>query len=170
MKKELVEAAKRMRIRDVLLESASKIGTMRYLSRARMWHLRFNEMTIRFLDHGVIDIDLDRQIEALRQRTVNQTMPILDIVKQEIARAIALHPRPISRTSGGDICEVIAKGAHDVFGRTHVALGRVRAAVEEVFRAAYTFENFRTTKLYSDIRAWEQRRAPLRVFAAPQAI
>jgi hypothetical protein len=48
-----------------------------------------------------------------------------------------------------------------VFGRAHIALGNSGFAVEEVFRACYTMNNFRDTALFGKIVAWETKNLPL---------
>jgi len=161
-----MENAKSLSLREILIRSASVIGTLLWLSRTRRWNLSFDEMSFRF-DGRNLDIDLDRQIEHLRGRSQGTTMPRPDEVKREMETARRMHGELIDHTRGCDLCEVLSKGVHDVFGRNHHNLGRGGPAVAEVIRAAYSRENFEQTQLYADIRAWEAKRAPLTVLGWP---
>jgi hypothetical protein len=157
-----VEGAKHLPLREVLIASASTIGTLRYLSRRLGWNLDFEGMTIRYVGRDV-DVDLPRQVEHLRGRSQGTTMPALDDVMREFADARAQFTDLHLHSSGHDICEIVSKGVHDVFGRAHVALTRGGRAVEEVFRAAFTAQNFAATQLFTQIRAWERKRTPFRI-------
>ena len=90
-------------------------------------------------------------------------MPMFSVVVNEIEQMFVRLPKRISYTCGHDICEVISKGIHDVFGRAHVSLQRSGVAVEEVFRAAFSRENFSATNIFADIRGWEQKHRPFRI-------
>jgi len=153
-------------LREILVRSASVIGTLLWLSKAKGWNLSFEEMSFRF-DGRNVDIDLDRQIEHLRGRSQGTTMPRPDEVKADIDTARRMYAELLDHTRGCDLCEVLSKGVHDVFGRNHHNLGRGGPAVAEVIRAAYSKENFEQTQLYADIRAWEKKRTPLTVFGWP---
>lgn len=149
--------------REILLRSASKLGALRYLSRVHEWHLTFDGMTIRYLPDGAVSIDIDRQIDHLRGRSVGTTMPLnqqgrplLDTVHQQF-------PDPKLLARGHDVCEIISKVIHDVCGRANIALGRGGIAVEEIFRAAFSTENFHGTNLFELIRTWEYRRPGYRI-------
>src|SRR5271165_4769583 len=48
-----VATTKRLSLREVLIRSASTVGTLRYLSRKHGWNLDFDGMTIRFVDRDV---------------------------------------------------------------------------------------------------------------------
>jgi type I restriction enzyme S subunit len=82
-----IQNAKRLSIRDILIRSASTIGTLLLLSKTNEWNLDFKEMTVRFAGRDDIDIDVDRQIEHLRGRSPGTTMPHLDVVKADVDAA-----------------------------------------------------------------------------------
>src|SRR5260221_4475516 len=157
-----VENAKQLPLREILVSSASTLGTLRYLSRSLGWNLDFEGMTVRFIDRDV-QVDLPRQVEHLRGRSRRTTMPNLDDVMQLFNDARRRFADRCLHSCGHDICEIMSKGIHDVFGRAHVALSRGGLAVEEVFRAAFTAENFAATQLFADIRAWETTRVPFSI-------
>lgn len=159
-----LENEKRRSLRDIILDSAGIIGSLRYLSKLNGWNLQFQGMTYRFSARHQIDIDIDRQLEHLRGRSTPTTMPTHDDVKQSIRQVRERYPALPRLACGHDVCEVVARGIHSVFGRAHVALGRGGAAVEEVLRAAFTEGNMRHSSLFAQIRVWETERAPLRVF------
>jgi hypothetical protein len=158
-----IENSKGLPLREILIRSASTIGTLLLLSKTSGWNLDFKRMTFRFSTRADVDIDLDKQIEHLRGRSPGTTMPSLDVVKAQIETARRQHTALLSHARGCDVCEVLSKGVHDVFGRNRHNLSRGGAAVEEVIRAAYSRENFERTKLYAEIRAWEAKRTPLKV-------
>jgi hypothetical protein len=155
-----LENARTQSVREILVRSASAIGTLVLLSRKHGWNLDFKEMTFRFLDRDTIEIDLNKQIEHLRGRTQGTTMPDLDAVKAAMDAVRHEHTDLIKHVRGCDICEVLGKGVHDVFGRNHHNLSRGGLAVEEVIRAAYSRENFEQTSLYAEIKRWEARNPP----------
>lgn len=157
-----VENAEQLPLREILVRSASTIGTLRYLSRSLGWNLNFEGMTVRFVERDV-QVDLPRQVEHLRGRSQGTAMPNLEEVMQMFNDARKRFVDLCLHSCGHHICEVVSKGIHDVFGRAHVALGRGGLAVEEIFRAAFTAENFTATQLFADIRAWEAKRVPFRI-------
>jgi Protein of unknown function (DUF4435) len=159
-----VEGEKGMSIRDVLILSASVVGTLRYLSRKLDWRLNFEDMTYRFTRRDDIEIDLDRQIEHLRGRSQGTPMPLIDEVKRHISAAGAGGiSDKLPYVCGHDLCGIISKGVHKVFGRAHTALGAGGVAVEEVFRTSYTLENFRKSSIYKRLKDWETANRPYRV-------
>jgi hypothetical protein len=153
-----LQASKKLSLREILIQSASIVGTLVVLSKINGWNLNFEEMTFRFSGRNDIDIDIDRQIDHLRGRSTGTTMPSVSEVKASITSIRQKYPTLLLHTRGCDLCEVLAKGVHDVFGRNHHMLARGGRAVEEVIRAAYSRENFEKTELYSAIRAWEAKR------------
>jgi hypothetical protein len=162
-----IEVKRKASLREILVQSAGLIGTLRYLSKMRGWNLTFEGMTYRFSEQRSVEIDLDEQIIHLRGRSQGTSMPDADIVKQEIASARVKFPEPLRHIAGHDLCAVISRGVHRVFGRAHVALGRGGEAVEEVFRASYSLENFLASAIYKKLREWEARTVPFRVLPAP---
>jgi len=158
-----IESARKVPLREALVRSASLIGSLLLLSRSKNWNLNFAGMTFRFTEREDFEIDIDRQIEHLRGRSQGTLMPGLEEVKIEIESVRQGEARLLGHARGCDLCEVLSKGIHDVFGRSHHNLARGGLAVEEVVRAAYSKENFAQTRLYAGIRQWEAKRAPLTV-------
>jgi Protein of unknown function (DUF4435) len=154
------EQAKGESIRDTLIRVASVTGALRCLSKLKDWRLLFEDMTFRFEERRDLEISLDRQIEHLRGRSAGTTMPVLAEVEEELAKFRAQFLDPRSYVCGHDLCELVCKAVHDIFGRAHLALARSAVAIEEVFRVAFSIENFRATKLYADIRGWEKLNPP----------
>jgi hypothetical protein len=159
------EQAKNEPIRSTFVRVAGTLGALRCLSKLNAWHLRFEDMTLQFEQRRDIEISIDQQIEHLRGRSQGTTMPLLPQVRQEMDDFRGKFPDAHKYVSGHDLCGVICKSIHDVFGRAHVALTRKAAAVEEVFRAAFSEENFRATTVFADIKAWEVRNPPFRVLS-----
>jgi hypothetical protein len=92
-------------------------------------------------------------------------MSALEEVRRHVDDARSRFPWPLSFAAGHDICEIVGRGVHHVFGRAQVALGRTGTAVEEVLRAAFTYDNFSATKLFADIKAWEAAHPPFRILS-----
>ena len=153
-------------LRDLLVRIASVTGTMRCLSKLNGWNLRFEDMSLKFGQRRDIEIVLDQQIEHLRGRSPRTTMPDIDEVRTIYAKFRADFPNVRQCVRGHDLCELISKAVHDVFGRAHVALHRSADAVEEVFRAAFSIENFRATDLFIKLREWEDRNHPYTILPA----
>lgn len=160
------EEAKREPIRRTLVRIVSTIGALRCLSKLKGWHLDFDDMTFRFSTRRDLEIDMDSQIEHLRGRSQPTSMPIGSIVREELKSFQTKFSDARKYICGHDLCEVICKGIHDVFGRAQVTLARHVHAVEEVFRAAFSAENFRATRLYADIKSWEIRNRPYIILIA----
>jgi hypothetical protein len=152
-------------IRNRLIENGSLLGTIRFLSKKLGWQLDFEGMTVKYVERRDITVDLDKQIEHLRGRSQGTTMPTTSEVKEAITGAQREHPRLAMYACGHDLCELISKGVHDVFGRAHHMLARGFIAVEEVFRTSYTLENFKSSGLYQRMKAWEIIRQPFRLLA-----
>jgi hypothetical protein len=157
------EHAKNEPIRDTFVRIAGALGALRCLSKLNAWHLKFEDMTLQFEQRRDIEISVDQQIEHLRGRTHGTTMPLLAQVRQDVSDFRAKFPDTRRYVSGHDICGLISKSIHDVFGRAHVAIVRSAEAIEEVFRAAFSDENFRATTIFVQINAWEARNSPFRI-------
>lgn len=158
-----LEATEGSSLRQILIRSAGEIGALRFLSRCHRWNLDFKEFKIKYVHRRELTVDLDAQIEHLRGRSPGTCMPAKEAVKDLIASVRTAFPDPLLRTHGHDICEFLAKGIHDVFGRAHLQLGRSGTAVEETLRAAFSSENFRSSALYADIKTWELNNRPYHV-------
>jgi hypothetical protein len=153
-------------LRDLLTRIASVTGALRCLSKLNGWNLSFEDMSFKFNQRRDIEIVLDQQIQHLRGRSPHTTMPHDDDVKTIYTRFRADFPDARQYVRGHDLCEVICKAVHDVFGRAHLALHRSADAVEEVFRVAFSVENFRATDLFLKLRAWEDRNPPYVILSA----
>jgi hypothetical protein len=158
-----LENDKKLTLREILGRSATVIGALRYLSASHGWTLNFDDMEVRFMSRHDIDIDVGRQIEHLRGRSHGTTMPSVGAVKQAIEETMRQHSGAFTLVCGHDLCEIVSKGVHDIFGRAHVKLTRTGIAVEEVFRAAYSRDDFESSSLIQQIRAWEAKRRPFRI-------
>lgn len=150
-----LEATEGRALRQILIGNAGEIGALRFLSRCHRWNLDFKEFKIKYVNRRELTVDLDAQIEHLRGRSSGTCMPVKEAVKDLIASVRNAFPDPLVRTHGHDLCEFLAKGIHDVFGRAHVHLDRSGTAVEESLRAAFSRESFRSSALYADIKIWE---------------
>lgn len=71
----ILESRKSAPLRDILVNSAASIGTIRYLSRRQQWNIDFQEMTYRFKKRNDVEVDIARQIEHLRGRSRSSPMP-----------------------------------------------------------------------------------------------
>jgi hypothetical protein len=154
------EEGKGESVREALIRIASITGALRCLSKLEGWNLRFDQMSFMFEQRRDIEIIIHQQIGHLRGRSQGTTMPSNEQVETLYMRFRDAYPGAIRYVSGHDLCEIICKGVHDVFGRAHVELKRSAIAVEEVFRAAFSVENFRATALYQHLKAWEVRNPP----------
>jgi hypothetical protein len=154
------ESSKQQTIREALLRIASGLGVLRCLSRTEGWNIDFEEMTYRFEARRDIEISWLDQISHLRGRSPGTSMPSDEEVEAARTGFLAGKSDPIKLVRGHDLCSLIGKGAHDVFGRAHIALSRGATAVEEVFRTAFSRENFVATSIFQQLRAWERRNSP----------
>lgn len=150
-----VEGAAGTTLREALYLAARDIGTLRYLSKKHGWNVKFSEMTYRFVEKS-FSINRARQIEHLRGRHAECRLPPIAEVEAHIEAVHAEITDCSKLVSGHDLCEVIARGLHQVFGRAHIGIQSCGKAVEEVLRTAYTRTNFATAKLFADIAAWEK--------------
>jgi len=139
-------------LREILLNNATKIGVLRYLSKALGWELNFEDMSYRYVRRADVAINVDDQIEHLRGRSHSTSMPILTEVKKRMSVLIAGSTDPYAYVCGHDLCEIISHAIHDVVGRSHQHLSRGGQAVEEVLRAAYTWQNFVSSSVYQEFK------------------
>ncbi len=161
-------------IREIIMRNACVIGALRYLSRILSWNLDFQNMKYKYVERVSLNISLDEQIEHLRGRSGTTSMPGVEEVREKVAETITSLTTVSLCVCGHDLCEIVSHAVHNVIGRAH-HLSRSGAAVEEVFRAAYTQDNFRQSKVHRDIVAWEDRNGAFKVLLrrssrGPQAV
>jgi hypothetical protein len=161
-----IEGQEKSELRELVVANASQIGVLRILSKKLQWNLDFDGMTVRYVGRREVKVDLDAQIDHLRGRSHGTPMPVGGVVKSAIAVQQESRADSISHVCGHDLCEIISKGVHDVFGRAGIALARGGIAVEEVFRAAFTDGNLKGSSIYPKIRQWEQTHRPFRILPA----
>lgn len=154
-----IEGATGKSIRDVVVSVAQVIGALRVLSRKNGWALSFKRPKIKFAPRDTFDLEVERLIAAALGTGNRAVLPSDAEVGKLVKALIAEVSDPWKLSSGHDVCEIIAHGVHNVFGRAHVLLERTGEAIEEALRLCFSFAAFRETRLFKLLRDWQDQNA-----------
>lgn len=156
-----VERTEGRRVLDALLDRAAFVGRLRYVNKKRGWSLKFSEMELRFSTTKGIDLDTTANIHALISRSKVALSPA-DIV-EGLAIDGAFSDNLFEVCNGHDFCQIASRALRRHIGNDdqfHPTNGRMFQALS----LAFEYQDFKRTRLYACVRAWEARNVPYLIF------
>lgn len=143
-------------IRKRVIELGKPIGSLRFYSYKAGGCYSFDGMNLeKFVDKKTLSFSGGKFVAHLRGIHPKNTTISENIFQNAMTEAqyIEVFQNPYRLCCGHDLMEILAIGLKKIWG-THGSKEISGAFIEELFRLAYSKEEFRTSRLYSDIEAW----------------
>ena len=152
-------------IREALLESATPIGLLRWLSTPAKEGLllKCSELRFyRFIDRASLSTDIDELINEVLSKSSNKTQ--FKPIKERVTILLSEGHDVWQVCSGHDMAEILCIGLRHIFGNRR-ARQLCPEAVEGLLRVAYDSSLFCLTRLYKSIKEWEKINSPFCVLS-----
>lgn len=164
------EAREGISASEAIFREASFVGAMRLASRMKRWNIKIESTDIVFASNSDFAVDKEKTARRILDRTkragklsakdcIGVAMELVDGLPADSG------PQHIELCSGHDVCRVIAKSLRSALG-SYNSFWRDEIELQRVLRVAMSYDDFRSTRLYSDIRRWEGANQPLRILVA----
>ena len=148
-------------VRAMVLNAASEIGCLRFISITDKLNLRFKELnTTRFL-HGSLKILPEQLLSEIQNHSQRHDLQT-SYLREKCREVKELGFEDVQLCSGHDVMEIVAQGLRSVFGNLGPKFA-TREMVECYFRLAFEDEWFRESELFNSILDWELRNNPYRI-------
>ncbi len=151
------------KLKDIILNSASIIGFLRWISQREKLMLQFRDIEFEyFINERTLEVEIDSLILHVLANSNKSTIDkydlhdlYTDLDKNQIDKwQIA---------SGHDFVKIVNLGLKRVFGyRRNLLLSP--QDIERILRVSYTYDELKKTYLYGKIRDWEIRNNSYKVF------
>ena len=144
-------------VRELVFRAACFVGALRLLSQMEAWNLSFDEMKYRFVDNNSYFLDEMKTVRHILGRSKRRPeIPEVEVLERARGKCAAAEDEK-DLCCGHDCLRVLGRGLRRHFGNTNrfnndagcVDLGRI-------LRLAYEFAYFRRTRVYHEVRAWEE--------------
>ncbi len=144
-----------------VLDSASIIGMLRYISSVNHYEICFDDIPYKeFISCKNLDIDEEKLIDILlvgKRSNVNRA-----IIKDKLKKEKEEYYDPWQICCGHDISGILAFLFENTIGNSS-ANGLKADRVELVLRTSYNYSLFKDTALYKDIIRWQNENIPWKV-------
>jgi len=152
-------------IRDVLLDSGTPIGYLRWISQKEGLSLRFEGIVFsRFLDDEALNIDDSEMITEVKNKSQRHDLRVEDL-RNSIDELANTNHDPWDICCGHDLVCILSFGFRKALGSKTVG----PELIETSLRLAYEATYFLVTQLYKSLRVWEKANQPFRIFPNAQA-
>jgi hypothetical protein len=152
-------------VRAMLLKLGTSVGYLRWLSQREAMSLFFDDLPFdEFLNEKTLALNEGALLRVLQSRSRKGVLIEADI-RAKIALLKSVEHDPWQVCCGHDLVSVVSIALLRVFGankEADVKPGRL----EESLRLAFTAADFKGTRLWTAIRAWEDQNPPFLVLAA----
>jgi hypothetical protein len=140
-------------VRTALLGLATPLGCLRWLSHKNTLGLNFDKLALDdFISEKKLTADDDLMLHTVFARSV--TTGRLEMVRHELAAAIASAPDPFHVCCGHDCVDVLGIALRRVLGhRTDAEVSRDR--LERALRLAFESRYFESTRVSRSLVAWQ---------------
>jgi len=151
------EERKKTPVRQILLQSAAKIGYLRWYSLLHNTGLRFSDLKFeQFVNPKELDIDMKRLIEHVISHSKKDPIVDAQYLFKEVQSLINAQYNLWDICCGHDLMEILSIGLIHIFGEYN-AKGLFGGNLEGSFRLAYHYDFFKTTKLCKNLLAWQKQ-------------
>lgn len=150
-------------IRNHLLQGSMVMGSLLRHSNAAKLNLTFNSMEVKeFIDINTLAIDRTEYVRHIKNKSGRHD--IADIMLLEAIDCIlGKGPEHWYVTCGHHYVLILGYALRKALG-TCDALDVTPERIEQSLRLAYSFDEFRGTALYADIKAWQVSHSPFIIF------
>ncbi len=147
---------------DAVLECASSVGVLRWVSSIRGLNLNFQQLDFTvFMDRASLAVLQSDLIRVVVGNTRNCTATP-SALATEMAKLFSRRPDLRQVSCGHDVSDVMSIALRHVVGKCVPAIAEARN-IERMCRMAYAASDFAAGSVYLGIKAWETRNAPYTV-------
>ncbi|QAU49096.1 DUF4435 domain-containing protein [Bradyrhizobium guangzhouense] len=146
-------------VRAFLIHACSQLGCLRLYSQKTNANLKFKGLKYRFLGRK-LEIDLDEIVKEVFDHSNKHTG--LDEAKAFITNFTFAEVDLNHLVCGHDLIAALGVALQSVIGSRNAVHCSV-PELESKLRLGFSREDFSKTKVYAEIRAWEQRNDPFRI-------
>lgn len=141
---------------DLVFEAASPIGALRLLSIKNRWSLKFSGMSYKFANAHLPEIDINRTINHVAQRSNVVGLPTINEIRQQVDEIIRSTYDLWRICQGHDCVRVLGRAFHKQLGNSNRFNSDDGAThLEGILRLAYEYAFFVETEAFHRIREWE---------------
>jgi hypothetical protein len=150
-------------LRDRILQSALELGYLRLYSERGSLSLRFEGLKVaRFVDRNTVNVDVLTMITTVKNLSMRPELDVAHVLAELNLIRSAGHA-PSSVCNGHDFTEVMSLALRKAIGTRDTPNDVPAEVIETHLRLAYEATYFHSTRLYAEIRKWEQDNHPFRV-------
>jgi hypothetical protein len=151
-------------IRETIFEIISFVGYLRWISLSERLNLKFEEIDFgKFVKRDDLTFDLELLITTVKNKSHRPDIDNAQIVEKINLLSSQKHDkRQVS--CGKDLVEVLTIGLQRVLGTKSKENPIDSKRIGQSLRLAYEFEFFTATELYNNVKEWENKNQPFKVF------
>lgn len=147
---------------DAISRVGVDLGAMRLHSRRNGDYLKFEGIKLRSLNKRALSCDCNELIGEVLGHSSKPHLsrqPIHDDV-EALKGAV---PNPFRLCCGHDLTALLGKALQHLIGSQNAA-DTSPELIEKQLRLGFSWEDFKATRVYDELRSWEKRNAPYAVF------
>ena len=150
----------------IIERPAHALGCLRLYSAQNDLNLKFERLRFRFLDKRTFQFAIKEMVQEVFQHSQKPNLDVPAAVGFISEWQSRQHDRHLM-CCGHDFALLLGRALQSLIG-SQTTVATETEQIERSLRLAFSVEDFRQTKLYDDIRAWEQRHEPYRCLVAKQ--
>lgn len=144
-------------VRDLILESAAKVGALRLLSHIEQLGLSFNDMRYKFNDNVSYCICIESTIRHVVSRSEKHGSECVKTIMEKVQAILDDEPRNRRLCCGHDCVRVLARALKRKLGSQNLDSEKGAQILEKSLRVAYDYSLFKKSDAFRKIREWEKR-------------
>ena len=151
-------------VREMLIESGTPIGYLRWVSLQDNLALKFEDLSFsKFVDDRTLAVDEAKMIKTVKDHS--QTPRLDERELQNRMTKLKNNTHDLWHVCcGHDLICILSIGLRKVLG-SHSSYSIQPQVIETMLRLAYEWVYFQVTRLYQSIKAWEEVNHPFKILA-----
>lgn len=151
-------------IRELIFEIGTSIGCLRWISLSDELNLTFEDIDFgKFVKKDNLTFDLNNFITTVKNKSQRPDLDNLQLASQ-IKELVSSDYDKRQISCGKDLVEVLTIALQKVLGTKSKENPIDSERINQGLRLAYEFEFFTATELYNNVKEWENRNEPFKVF------
>lgn len=154
-------------VRDVLLEAATPLGSLRWISRRDGLGLRFSGINYRAcVDSATLQLDIWKMIQEIKNRSQRPEIDASEL-ETKIQQVVAAGHDGWHVCSGEDLVAILSVGLRSAVG-SNSAQAVAPEVLRRLLRLALDEAEFQRLRICLFVREWEERNSGYRIFRTPE--
>lgn len=150
-------------IRQVLVQSGTSIGYLRWISVNENLNLKFEGLAFKkFINEDTLKIDELKLIEEVKNKSQKQSLKN-ETLQKVLIEKYNPNDDPWQVCCGHDLVAILSLGLGKAIG-SEKSQTVTQESLERSLRLAYEEIHFKSTQLYLDLSVWEENHPPFKIF------